>query len=425
MKQSVNKVYEPLFRNQKRYTILMGGRGAGRSTVASQYANSNLISDEYFRCAIMRYILGDVRNSIYREIIDRAEETEIIGDLAVNDSLMSIKYGGNSINAVGFKKSSSDQRSKLKSLANYNCVIIEEADEIPEEDFMQLDDSLRTLKGDIRIILLLNPPPKTHWIIERWFNLEESGIKDFYIPKLKPELAKDTTFIYTNYKDNLANLDPQSVTNYIRYEKTKPEHFYNMIAGYVPETVKGKIYKGWELIDSVPHEARLERYGLDFGYSNDPTAIVAVYRYNGGIILDEVAYQTGMRNSHIMATLKNVDSAVTIADSSEPKSIDEIKLGGFTVLPSEKGRDSINKGIDTVQDERISVTKRSKHIWKEYNNYAWMEDKEGDIINKPKPGYDHAMDAIRYAIVSLVGRKSTWKPNDPGGVKPFMPGTLA
>lgn len=429
MKQRVNKVYEPLFKTRKRYVIIMGGRGAGRSTVASQYANSNLVSDDYFRCAIMRYILGDVRNSIYREVLDRAEETDILGALSVNDSMMTIRYGGNSINAVGFKKSSGDQRSKLKSLANYNCVIIEEADEIPEEDFMQLDDSLRTLKGDITIILLLNPPPKSHWIIERWFDLiqatdDGAPIKDFYVPQLKPEYEKDTTFIYTNYRDNLANLDSQSVTNYMRYKETKPDHYYNMIAGFVPETIKGKIYKGWEQIDSVPHEARLERYGLDFGYTNDPTAIVAVYKYNGGIILDEVAYQTGMRNSHIVATLKNVDQAVVIADSAEPKSIDEIKLGGLTVLPSEKGRDSVNKGIDTVQDERISVTKRSKNIWKEYNNYSWMEDKEGEIINKPKPGYDHAMDAIRYAIVSL-NKKTTWTPNDPGGVKPFMSGTLA
>jgi len=424
MKQRVNKVYEPLFRSQKRYTILMGGRGAGRSTVASQFANSNLISDEYFRCAIMRYILGDVRNSIYQEIKDRAEENEISEALSINDSMMTIKYGQNTINAVGFKKSSGDQRSKLKSLANYNCVIIEEADEIPEEDFMQLDDSLRTLKGDIRIILLLNPPPKTHWIIERWFELEKSGIKDFYIPKLKAGLEKDTEFIYTNFNDNIINLDPQSVTNYNRYKETKPAHYYNMIVGYVPETVKGKIYSNWEKIPSVPHEARLERYGLDFGYSNDPTAIVAVYRYNGGIILDEIIYQTGMRNSQIMATLQNVESALVIADSSEPKSIDEIKLGGLMVLPSEKGSDSIKKGIDVVQDEKIWVTERSSKIWLEYLNYAWMDTKEGDIINTPKPGYDHAMDAIRYAITSL-GKKKAWKPNDPGGVKPHIAGTLA
>jgi phage terminase large subunit len=157
MKQLVNKVYKDLFVKKPRYIVLMGGRGAGRSTVASQFANAKLVAPEYFRCAIMRYILGDIRNSIYREILDRADENEVLDKLSVNESTMTISYGENTINAVGFRKSSGDQKSKLKSLANYNCVIIEEADEIPEEDFMQLDDSLRTVKGDITIILLLNP----------------------------------------------------------------------------------------------------------------------------------------------------------------------------------------------------------------------------------------------------------------------------
>lgn len=163
MKQIVNQVYEPLFKSQKRYVILLGGRAAGRSTVASQYALAKLTAPEYYRCAIMRYVLGDIRNSIYREITDRAEENGVLDALDINESTMSISYGNNSINAVGFRKSSTDQKAKLKSLANYNCVIIEEADEIPEEDFLQLDDSLRTLKGDIKIILLLNPPSKDHW----------------------------------------------------------------------------------------------------------------------------------------------------------------------------------------------------------------------------------------------------------------------
>lgn len=400
----------------------MGGRGAGRSTVGSQFANSNLVSDEYFRCAIMRYILGDVRNSIYREIVDRAEESGITSSLTINDSLMSVKYGQNSINAVGFKKSSSDQRSKLKSLANYNCVIIEEADEVPEEDFMQLDDSLRTKRGSIKIVLLLNPPPKTHWIIERWFNLEQAvdehgnKVSDFFVPKLKPELSDDTCFIHTNYKDNIKNLDSITVTNYLRYRETKPQHYFNMVEGFVPETVRGRIYSGWRQVDSVPHEAFLLGYGLDFGYSNDPTAIVAVYRFNGGLIFDEIAYQIGLRNTHIAQILKSVETGIVIADSAEPKSIDELKLHGLTVLPSEKGKDSVRKGIDNLQDQKISVTKRSVNIWKEYNNYSWHEDKDGNLLSEPKPGYDHAMDAVRYLVNTQKPPTAFVQDNNVGGI---------
>lgn len=403
MQQIVNKVYEPLFTQKPRYFILMGGRGAGRSTVASQYATARLNAPEYFRCAIMRYILGDIRNSIYREITDRIEEANITDKLDINDSTMTIKNGMNTINAVGFKKSSHDQKAKLKSLANYNCVIIEEADEIPEEDFMQLDDSLRTLKGDIVIILLLNPPDKSHWIIRRWFDLLPSGTKDFYTPKLKSEI-KDTVFIHTSYLDNRQNIAQKSILNYEDYLRTKPSHYWNMIKGLVPEVVRGKIYSNWREIDAVPHEAQLIRRGLDFGYSNDPTTIVDIYKYNGGYILDEQLYRKGMLNKQIADFINNlpVPECIVIADSSEPKSIDEIKLYGVNILPSVKGTGSIKTGIAFVQGQRISYTKRSVNLKREYDNYAWLENKDGVTLNEPKPGMDHCMDAIRYGMNSVL-----------------------
>lgn len=403
MKQLVNKVYQPLFTEKPRYFILLGGRGAGRSTVASQYANAKLIAPEYFRCAIMRYILGDIRNSIYREITDRAEENGIGKKLKINDSSMQIEYGKNSINAVGFRKSSGDQKSKLKSLANYNCVIIEEADEIPEEDFMQLDDSLRTLKGDIVIILLLNPPPKTHWILKRWFDLEQSGVKNFYTAKLKSSI-KNTVFLSTNYHDNESNIADDSIAQYENYKTTKPDHYYNMVKGLIPETVKGKIYNNWNFIDEIPHEARLERYGLDFGYTNDPTVIIAIYKYNGGIILDEVCYQTGLKNKMIADILNNLPKALVIADSAEPKSIEEIGGYGVGILGATKGQGSVMRGIDYVQSQQISLTNRSVKTRRAYDNYKFITDKDGVTLNKPDDKvheWSNSMDAIRYGLESL------------------------
>lgn len=402
MKQIVNTAYKPLFTSNKRYRILMGGRGAGRSTVASQFAIAKLTSSEYSRTAIMRYILGDVRNSIYREIIDRANENGILESLNVNDSMMTISYGRNTINAVGFKKSSGEQKAKLKSLANYNCVIIEEADEITEEDFIQLDDSLRTVKGDITIILLLNAPPKSHWIIKRWFDLETVA-KDFYLPKLK-ESVTDTLFLRTSYEDNIANMDEATVKRYEDYAVTNPNHYYNMIKGYVPETIKGKIFTNWQEIEKVPHEARLVRRGLDFGYTNDPSAVVAVYSYNGGYILDEEVYSSGLSNKSLADTIlaqPEAPGTLVIADSSEPKSIDEMKLYGVNIIGAVKGPDSINFGIKWMQSLKISYTKRSINLKKEYENYAWMINKDGESLNTPKPGMDHIMDATRYALTSI------------------------
>ena len=406
LSQVVNEVYEPVFTEKPRYIILMGGRGAGRSTVASQFALAKLCSPEYFRCAIMRYILGDIRNSIYREITDRAEEQGIKMGLDIAENAMTIQYGANTINAVGFRKSSGDQKAKLKSLANYNCVIIEEADEIPEEDFMQLDDSLRTVKGDITIILLLNPPPRSHWIVNRWFDLLSTEAPGFYIPKLKTGMS-DTLFIWTDYKVNSDNLSDQIIHNYEQYKETNSSHYWNMVRGYIPEVVRGKIYSNWKIIGEIPHEARLEYYGLDFGWHPDPAAIVAIYFHNGGYILDEILYQTEYSNRQLAAVLSNNPKAPVVADSAEPKSIDEMKGYGVDILPCVKGPDSVKFGIKKVQALKISVTRRSRNIIKEYEEYHWLVDKDGNEheVEDPKCA-NHQMSAIRYALTMLI-------PNDP------------
>lgn len=379
----------------------MGGRGAGRSTVASQYILAKLTSPEYFRCAIMRFVLSDIRNSCFQEILDRAEEQGIRDKLTVNESLMTISYGKNFIHAHAFRKSSGDQKAKLKSLANYNQIWVEEADEVPEADFMQLDDSLRTVKGNINVMLTLNPPAKTHWIIVRWFNLLPSEQPNFYIPECNNE---DVLFIKTDWHDNAINLAENTKKRYEEYRTTKPAHYWNMIKGYVPETVQGKIYKGWKEIDEIPHEARKERTGLDFGWNPDPATAVDVYYYNGGYIFDEVFYQTEMRNSDIGNTLINLPvKRLVVADSAEPKSIAEIKLMGVNIMPCEKGKDSIAYGIGVIQSEQISYTKRSIHLKNEYENYAWKVKKDGEVVaGEPKEGNDHCLDAVRYAMTSLI-----------------------
>ncbi len=400
MIQQVSEIYRPLFTEHPRYFILMGGRGAGRSTVASQFANAKLVAPEYFRCAIMRYILGDIRNSIFREITDRAEENGIDDKLKISD--MNIEYGSNSINAVGFKKSSGDQKSKLKSLASYNCVIIEEADEVPEEDFMQLDDSLRTIKGDITIVLLLNPPAKDHWILKRWFTLEDSEQKGFYTPKLGPDV-KDTIAIIADYHTNEKNLAPASIEQYENYKLTKPNHYYNMIKGYVPETVQGLIYPNFQIIDELPVEARLRRRGLDYGYTNDPSAIVDIYEWNNAYIWDEVFYAKGASNKDLADVIKmQPEQVLLIPDSSEPKSNDELSNYGINLTPAQKGAGSVNYGIQHCQEQVIYITRRSVNLIKEKNNYAWMIDKRtGETINIPIDMWNHGMDAGRYAMESL------------------------
>jgi phage terminase large subunit len=175
--------------------------------------------------------------------------------------------------------------------------------------------------------------------------------------------------------------------------------------------VETRIYTNWQIIDTIPHEARLERYGLDFGYSNDPSACVGIYYYNGGCIWDEVFFQKALSNKMIADLLQNQPKAIVIADSAEPKSIDEIYSYGITILPANKGPGSLLQGIQNVQQQKISVTKRSVNILKEYRNYVWITDKDGRIVNEPIDIYNHTMDAGRYALESL-------KPSEP--VKPYI-----
>lgn len=188
--------------------------------------------------------------------------------------------------------------------------------------------------------------------------------------------------------------------------------------------IEGRIYRDWGIVDEVPKEAKLMRYGLDFGYSNDPTASDAVFRLNGSFYIDEVIHQKGLSNREIAEVYLNKDRAIIVADSAEPKSIDEIRSYGLNIIPARKGKDSVNQGIQYVQDQKIFVTKRSINTIKEYRNYTWLEDKDGKITNEPSPIWNHHMDDIRYALESLKAVEPK-RPSGHGGIKPLIPGMLA
>lgn len=270
---------------------------------------------------------------------------------------------------------SADQADKLRG-GRRDRLFINEANNVPFDAFEQLE--VRTKES---IYLDWNPTN------EFWYYSEVKDKRD------------DVEEITLTYKDNEGL--SQEIIESIEQRKDRKGWWQVYGLGQLGE-VEGKIYKGWQIIDEVPHEARLERYGLDFGYSNDPTAIVAIYYYNGGYILDEITFQKGLSNKQIADILKNNDTSLVIADSAEPKSIDEIAGYGLSIVGAEKGKDSVVHGISIVQAQRISITKRSVNIIKEYRNYLWITDKNGKILNEPEGGFDHSMDALRYALVTVV-----------------------
>lgn len=270
---------------------------------------------------------------------------------------------------------SADQPSKVRG-PRRDVLFINEANNIPYEAFDQLE--VRTKK----IIWLDWNPTNEYWFYD----------------EVKPR--DDVDFITLTYKDNEA-LDPQIIRS-IEARKTNKNWWLVYGLGQLGE-VEGKIYKDWLIIDDIPHEARLERRGLDFGYSNDPAAIVDIYYYNGGYLLDEQLYRKGMLNKQIADFINNLPNPQTLvmADSAEPKSIDEMKLYGINILPAQKGQGSVTQGIQYVQSKQISITKRSVNGIKEYRNYLWKTDKDGKIINEPEGGLDHFLDAVRYGMESL------------------------
>lgn len=268
---------------------------------------------------------------------------------------------------------SSDNGDKLRG-ARRDRLFINEANNVTLEAFNQLE--VRT--KDI-VFLDWNPT------IEFWFYTEVLGKRD------------DVEHIILTYKDNEA-LDA-NIVKALEARKNNASWWKVYGLGQLGE-VEGKIYRDWQIIDEIPHEARLERRGLDFGYSNDPSCLVDIYVYNGGYIIDERFYQKGMTNQNIAEYIKSIEypNTLVVADSAEPKSIDEIKIYGIQIVPAVKGKGSVNQGIQFVQGQRISVTKRSVNVIKEYRNYIWETDKDGKRLNTPEHQYSHSMDAIRYGM---------------------------
>lgn len=380
----------------------MGGRGNGRSGTASRYATTQLLGSEYTRGALMRAVHSDIRSSCWSELTGRIDEQGIREAFKINDGEMFIERGENSLRAMGFKSSSGSLKARLKSLAEFNFIWGEEAEEYGEEEFGKLDDSLRTKKGRTRIVLTLNTPAKNHHFIRNFFDLEpHPEAPGFYIPHLKPEREKDCIYIPGTFRENLINIDEGVADRYLAYKNTNPAKYWQDIEGLCPDEVRGKIYTGWQLIDAVPQDARLVRFGQDYGWFPDPAAVVAVWYWNGSYILDEVAYGTELTNEYLARAIKEYGNAPTIADSAEPKSINEQRKYGIVVNGAEKGKDSVSFGIKAVSQKKILCTRRSKNVWTAYENYAWAEDRDGNPKGEPEHTHSHAMDAVRYAIASM------------------------
>ena len=281
---------------------------------------------------------------------------------------------------------SADEWEKVKG-PRRDRLFINEANNITYQDFEQLE-----VRTNDEIWFDWNPD------IEYWF----------YDKVLNSEDYKDIVdFITLTYLDNEGL--PLNIKESIERRRNNKSWWQVYGLGQLGE-VESMIYKGWKQIDEIPHEARLWRRGLDFGYTNDPTVIEDIYEYDGGFIVDESLYQKGLSNKAIFDNVNNMPEPQTliIADSAEPKSIDELSAYGLNIIGATKGPGSVYQGIQFVQAQKISITARSVKTIKAYKNYIFDTDKSGKIINVPDDSnheWSNPMDSIRYGF-NGVGTKS-------------------
>lgn len=366
---------------KRRIKIIQGGTSAGKTYGILPILINHAASYPKTEISVVAETIPHLRRGALKDFLKIMKETNRYFDERFNKSLLRYEFANGSF----IEFFSADDSSKLRG-ARRDILYINECNNITFESYNEL--AIRTKK---EVYLDFNPAN------EFWVHTE-----------LKDE--PDSDFLILTYKDNEA-LD-KSIVEQIEKNRLKAEtsaywsNWWRVYGLGEIGMLEGVIFSNWKQIDTIPKEAKLIGIGLDFGYTNDPTAAVEIYNYNGTRILNELVYRTGMLNSDIVKILPS--NVVIYADSSEPKSIDEIKRYGKTIKGVTKGKDSINYGIDVMQQQEYLVTSQSTNLIKELRAYCWDVDKQGTRLNKPIDTNNHAIDALRYHEMETLGLKRNY-----------------
>jgi len=402
-KVEIPRIYEPLFdqSHNKRYIIVTGGRGSGKSFAVTTAICADVWTYPNKRVLYSRYTMTAAEISILPEFIEKIELLGGSRHFDIRQRDIEHKTTGSDILFRGIKTSSGNQTAKLKSIQGITTFVLDEAEEMDsEKDFDTIDLSIRQQGVRNSIVLIMNPTTKEHWIYKRWFegHIKYIDINGFQIPvTTHPEVIH----IHTTYLNTLDNLDQSFIDQLEKLQTTNPDKYKNIVLGGWLEKAEGVIFEDWQegtFDNSLPYA-----YGLDFGYFPDPTALikVAVDNAKKRVYLDEKLYSDQLSTEQIIsavrAAIRNHRDMI-IADSAEPRTIQDMAKARINVQPAQKGPDSVRAGIMKMQGYTLVVTHESHNLKKELNNYVWNDRKSSTPIDD----YNHLIDAARYCFTRLV-----------------------
>jgi len=397
----LNPKYLPLFNNENRYYVVTGGRGSGKSWTVTMFLLT-LTYESGHVILFTRYTLTSAHVSIIPEFLEKIELLGNDSDFHITkDEIINLKTGSKII-FKGIKTSSGTQTASLKSLAGVTTWVLDEAEELVDEDvFDKIDLSIRAKDKQNRVILVLNPATKEHFIYQKFFELKgvDAGSNT---------TKGDTTYIHTTYLDNKENLSESFLKQVDETKKRRPEKYKHAILGGWLNKAEGVIFTNWS-IGKFP-EVQDTIFGQDFGFSQDPTTLIETYinQSKKEIYVRLHCYKPSLTTSDIAIINRQfAKDRLIVADNAEPRLIAELKAKGINIVPTIKGADSVKYGIALLQDYDLIIDEDSTELIKELNNYCWLEKKSETPIDK----WNHALDALRYAVAYQLANPNKGKYN--------------
>ena len=378
-----------LLDNEHRVILLLGGGGSGKSYFSFQRAVYRALSEPNRKILIVRKSAVDVRRSCWEDLLRTLGQFKVRNLCTINQTTMEVRLSNGSL----FLLMGLDDFEKVKSIPDINDILIEEASEITFDDYSQLLQRTRG-KGQLlnQVVLMSNPVSKANWLFKHFF---EDGCKE-----------PSCVISRTTYKDN-PFLNKETVDTLENYEHTNPYYYRVYTLGEWGSLSKQVFtnYRSEELdIEELSKRGYQHLVGLDFGFINDPTAIVdcLLDEDNAKLYVIREFFQTGLLNDEIAAQLKvmGLSKSTIIADSAEQKSIEEIRRAGISrIKPAAKGQGSVLQGIQKLQQYELIVDSSCFNLLEELENYSWKKDKStGEYVNEPIDAYNHAIDALRYSL---------------------------